>query len=51
MNILKRIIKHLNDGGSSKDVPPAKTNRIPPPTPQPKPLREWYEGYRPRRKY
>lgn len=36
MNILKRIIKHINNGKSSKDVPPAKTNRIPAPPKQPK---------------
>ena len=34
---------------SSKDVPPAKTNRIPPPPPQPRPLRKPHEGYRPKR--
>jgi hypothetical protein len=36
MNILKRIIRYIDSGKSSKDVPPAKTSRIPAPSKQPK---------------
>lgn len=31
--------------GSTKNVPPAETNRIPPPPPQHKPLRNIYQGF------
>jgi ribosome-binding protein aMBF1 (putative translation factor) len=34
---------------STKNVPPAKANKIPPPPPQPKPLRQYYEGLTPTR--